>query len=59
MKLGHCYISDVIEMNPYEAIKGYEGCERNVSYQIIENGAHFFSKKHDRIAMGYLEEFVN
>ena len=88
MKLGRCYIADVIEMNPYEAIKGYEGdvlsvhgtadkivnikyanqavevyrnvgCERNVLYQIIENGAHFFSKKHDRIAMGYLEEFVN
>ena len=32
--------------------------ERIVDYYVIENGAHAFSKKHDRIAMMYLEEFA-
>lgn len=25
MKLGHCYVEDVVTMNPFEEIKGYEG----------------------------------
>ena len=25
MKLGHCYIADVVNMNPFDEIKGYEG----------------------------------
>ena len=25
MKLGHCYIADVLNKNPFDEIKGYEG----------------------------------
>ena len=86
MKLGRCYIADVVNMDPFEEIKGYEGdvlivhgtadkivamhyaeeAERvyrareqgSVKLRFIEGGRHMFSKKHDVIAMEYLEEFV-
>lgn len=87
MKLGRCYVEDVIAMNPFEEIKGYMGDvlivhgtadkivhiryanqaaetykaavpERRTDYYTIENAAHFFSKKHDRIAMDYLKYFI-
>ncbi len=87
MKLGRCYVADVIEMDPFEEIKGYEGdvlivhgtadkivnikyaeravavyenepYKRNVSYHVIENGEHSFSKKQDKIAMEHVKEFA-
>lgn len=86
MKLGRCYVESVLNMNPYEGIKGYENdvllvhgtadrivdikyareavrvyqeaySMRNVEYYEIEKGAHMFSKKHDKIAMQYLDKF--
>lgn len=87
MRLGRCYVEDVIAMNPFEEIKGYKGDvlivhgtadkivpiryakqaaetykadapERRTDYYTIENGAHFFSKKHDKTAMNYLKNFI-
>jgi len=87
MKLGRRYITDVIDMNPFEEIRGYEGdvlivhgtadkivdiryaeqavetyksepYARSVAYHTIEGGGHMLSKGHDKIALGYLTEFV-
>lgn len=87
MKLGRCYMADVMDMNPFDEIKGYDGdvlivhgtadkivnikyaeqafgtyknepYERKVEYYAIEGGTHMFSKKHDKIAMEYLTQFV-
>ncbi len=87
MKLGRCYIADVVEMNPFDEIKGYGGdvlivhgtsdkivamryaTEAEVVYRareygsvklrFIESGQHMFSKKHDKIAIEYLKDFVS
>lgn len=88
MKLGRCYIADVVNMNPFDAIKGYEGdvlivhgtadkivsisyaeqaveayqaepYGRSVTYRIIEGGKHMFSRRHDKIALAYLNEFAD
>lgn len=92
MKLGKCYVEDVIELNPYEEIKGFCGdvllihgtkdnivpisyaekaydtylkvgkennLSRNVFFHTIENGKHGFSKKHDKIAIEYLKQFLS
>lgn len=85
MKLGKCYVEDVIHMDPFEAIKGYSGnillvhgtkdkivhpdyaqrayeayhnSSDNITFRMIENGAHGFAKKHDRIAMDELKKFA-
>ncbi len=87
MKLGRCYIADVIDMNPFDEIKSYSGnvlivhgtadrivdiryaqqaadtykavdFERRVDYCTIKSGTHSFSKKHDKIAMKYIENFL-
>ncbi len=87
MKLGRCYVTDVLEMDPFAQICGYQGevllvhgtadrivdqryseraagtyrsepFQREVVFRTIENGAHGFAKKHDWIAMQYLEQFV-
>lgn len=87
MKLGRCYVADVVNMNPYDEIKGYEEdillvhgtadkivkisyaekavetyesepYERSVTYHTIEGGRHMFSKRHDKIALLYLSQFV-
>lgn len=43
-----------------EAASVYEEkSNRLVQYYEIDGGAHMFSKKHDKIAMKYLEQFVN
>lgn len=88
MKLGRCYVADVINMNPFDEIKGYKGdvlivhgtadkivnikyaeqafdtyknqpYERKAEYYTIEGGAHMFSKRHDKIAIEYLDAFIN
>lgn len=88
MKLGRCYMADVINMNPFEEIKGYEGdvlivhgtadkivnlryaeqaveayksepYKRSIAYHTIDGGRHMFSKRHDRIAIEYLDAFIN
>lgn len=86
MKLGRCYIADVVNMNPFEEIKGYEGDvlivhgtadkivanhyaeeaesvyrareQGSVKLHFINGGKHMFSKKHDKIAIEYLGDFV-
>ena len=87
MKLGKCYVEDVIRMNPFEEIKGYKKdvliihgakdkivnvnyskrafdvykntiSNRNARFEIIKNGRHGFSKRHDRAAIGYLKQFL-
>lgn len=86
MKLGRCYIADVVNMNPFDEIKNYEGdvlivhgtadkivakhyaeeaekvyCTReqgSVKLHFVEGGKHMFSKKHDKIAIDYLKNFV-
>ena len=42
-----------------EAVETYrkEGNTREVKYYEIEDGAHMFSKKHDKIAIEYLGDF--
>ena len=93
MKLGRCYVADVIGMNPFEEIKGYSGevlivhgtadkivnwdyakrayqtylknnpaglvPEQRVTLRLIEDGAHGFYKKHDKMAMEEIKKFVN
>lgn len=111
MKLGRCYVSDVIEMNPYEEIKDFAGdvlivhgtkddivkleysqkayetylgsekylgssviveqeenseavrndelADRRVVFEIIEDGRHGFSKKHDKIAIEMIRRFAS
>lgn len=86
MRLGRSYIADVVNMNPFEEIKGYEGDvlivhgtadkivsvhyaeEAEKAYRtreqgsgylhFIEDGKHMFSKKHDKIAIEHLRNFV-
>ena len=89
MKLGKCYVLDVIGMDPYDEIQGYTGDvlivhgtddkivkldyaknaykaylsnaeskERNVILEIIDGGQHGFSKKHDKIAIRMISEFL-
>ena len=87
MKLGKCYVEDVLEMDPCKEIAAFDGdvllvhgtadkivnlryaeaayrvyknapYDRKVHYHTIEKGAHFFSKKHDRIAIAHLEAFL-
>ena len=82
MKLGRCYIADVLAINPIEEISGYKGpvlivhgtkdkivrtdysnqakdiyC--NAQLHFIDGGSHGFSKKHDKIAMEYLTQFIS
>ncbi len=88
MKLGRCYMADVMDMNPFDEIKGYDGdvlivhgtadkivnlsyaeraaevyqsepYDRSVTYHTIKGGRHMFSKRHDKIAMEYLDAFIN
>ena len=86
MKLGRRYAMDVMNMDPFEEIKSYNGDvliihgtsdsivdvtyakraeeaykstnPKRVYLEIIENGAHGFSKEHDVIAMAKLKEFA-
>lgn len=91
MKLGKCYVEDVIDLNPYQEIKDFPGdilivhgkkdrivnieyskqaylvymeetkrknLTRKILFYRIKNGQHGFSKKHDAIAMIYLEHFL-
>lgn len=92
MKLGKCYPTAVMQMNPFDEIKPYFGhvCiihgtndkivnleyskkayeayqstipidmdkGKRVQLHFIENGAHGFSKKHDCIAMEYIQKFI-
>lgn len=91
MKLGKCYVEDVIKLDPYREIETFTGdvliihgtkddlvnisyaekaydtyvnetrkesLSRSVAFYPIENGKHGFSKKHDKIAIGYLEQFL-
>lgn len=93
MKLGRCYVADVISMDPYAEIREYPGKvlivhgtkdkivkwdyakrayqnylknnsaglapEQGVTLRLIEDGAHGFSKKHDKMAMEEIKKFVN
>lgn len=92
MKLGKCYVEDVIALDPYEEIKGFLGdillihgtkdsivnisyvkkaydtylkvskennLSRNVFFHTIKDGKHGFSKKHDKIAIEYLKQFLS
>ncbi|MDE6846275.1 MAG: lysophospholipase [Lachnospiraceae bacterium] len=91
MKLGKCYVEDVIHLDPCQEISKFQGdvliihgtkdkivnveyakqaystyseetkrnnLARAVSFYEIKNGAHGFSKKHDAIAIDYLEQFL-
>ena len=88
MKLGRCYAADVIGMDPYQEIEGYDGdvllihgtndnivklgySEKanevyhqnpnrtgKLEFIVIEKGGHGFSKRHDKIAIEYMREFV-
>ena len=91
MKLGKCYVKDVIDLDPYLEICKFQGdilivhgtkdrivnikyaeqaydvylkktkqsnLTRIVSFHKIEGGGHGFSKKHDAVAIGYLERFL-
>lgn len=81
MKLGRCYVADVINMDPYEQINPYQGpvlivhgtkdrivkldyskqaqqAYSNAALHIIEGGAHGFGKKHDKLAISQLRQFV-
>ena len=86
MRLGRCYVADVVNMNPFAEIKDYEGdvlivhgtadkivathyaneAERvystrekgSVKLHFIKGGNHMFSKKHDKIAIEYLKNFI-
>lgn len=91
MKLGKCYVEDVIDLDPYQEIKEFPGdilivhgksdrivdlkyskqayltymeetkrkkLTRKVLFYRIKNGRHGFTKKHDAIAMIYLEHFL-
>ncbi len=87
MKLGKCYVSDVLNMDPYKEIKEYLGevlivhgtndkivkmeyiekaynvynnrnSNNKVKLYIIEKGKHMFSKKHDKIAINYIKNFI-
>ena len=84
MKLGRCYVTDVIGMDPFEEIKGfsgevlivhgtkdrivdldyakraakvYERDAKKVTFQVIKDGKHGFSKKHDAVAVELLKGF--
>ncbi len=92
MKLGRCYVEDVIRMNPYREILGFSGdvllvhgtkdkivdlkyvkkayavykketiekkLDRKVELHIIKNAKHGFSKKCDRVAARYIEQFCD
>lgn len=91
MKLGRCYVTDVINMNPHEEIAGYKGDvlivhgtedkivktdyskrayetylsnsaneeEGHIAYRLIEGGQHGFSKKHDKMAIAILREWLS
>lgn len=91
MKLGKCYVEDVIHLDPYQEISKFQGdilivhgtkdrivnikyaeqayaayteeTKRNhltriIFFHKIDNGEHGFSKKHDTVAIGYLEQFL-
>lgn len=91
MRLGKCYVEDVIDIDSYEAIRGFSGevlivhgtkdkivnieyakrayevyMEENrrkdrqgiVWFFPIDGGGHGFSKKHDRVAIEYLKQFI-
>lgn len=92
MKLGRCYVEDVIHMNPYQETKEFGGdilivhgtkdsivgmdyidkayknykeyrsenkLSNHIELKIIEGGKHMFSKKHDVLAIEYLNNFCN
>lgn len=91
MKLGKCYVEDVIHLDPFMEISKFQGdvlivhgtkdrivnvkyaeqayaayseetkrnnLPRTVLFFEIKKGAHGFSKKHDVIAIDYLEDFL-
>ena len=87
MKLGKCYPLAVMDMNPFEEIKKYQGnvlivhgtadkivnvdyakrakeayleenSNREVRLELIENGAHGFARKNDKMAMEMVKEFL-
>lgn len=91
MKLGKCYVKDVIGIDPYQEIQDFSGDvlivhgtkdkivdieyskrayelylenkgkkdePRVVSFFPIDGGKHGFSKRHDRVAIGYLKQFL-
>lgn len=91
MRLGKCYVKDVIDMDSYQAIEGFLGDvlivhgtkdkivnieyakrayevymaddgrkdkPENVQFFPIDGGGHGFSKKHDRVAIAYLKQFL-
>ena len=91
MKLGKCYVEDVIHLEPYQEISKFQGdvlivhgtndknvnvkyaeqayavyseetkrnnLTRTVSFHEIKNGTHGFFKRHDAVAIDYLEQFL-
>lgn len=88
MKLGRCYVTDVLDMEPFTEITPYPGpvlivhgtrdnivhpdysqrafeayskrcaADSLVCLEIIKSGAHWFSKKHDALAMEKLGSFL-
>ena len=88
MKLGRCYVTDVLDMDPFTEIIPYPGSVlivhgtndyivhpdysqraseayskrcipgASVCLEMIEGGAHGFSKKHDALAMEKLDSFL-
>ena len=87
MKLGRSYVTDVLNMNPFEEIKGYQGDvlivhgtkdrivashyvdkalriyssrkEGSAKLHFISGGKHIFSKKHDKLAIEYIKDFIH
>lgn len=91
MKLGKCYVKDVIGIDPYQEIQDFSGDvlivhgtkdkivdmeyskrayelylenkgkkdePRVVSFFPIDGGRHGFSKRHDRVAIEHLKQFL-
>ena len=91
MKLGKCYVEDVIHLEPYQEISKFQGdvlivhgtndkivnvkyaeqayavyseetkrnnLTRTVSFHEIKNDTHGFFKRHDAVAIDYLEQFL-
>jgi alpha-beta hydrolase superfamily lysophospholipase len=44
MKLSHCYVADVVNMNPFDEIKGYEG-DVLIVHGTAAGGKHFGKKR--------------
>ena len=58
MKLGKCYVRDVIGMDSYLENREKKAGTVDVSFFPLEGGRHGFSKRHDRAAIERLKQFL-